>query len=578
MPDKLTTYKQALAEVPDTALAWCLHGAGMENFGRGDGPEWIPVPEPADDELLCRVDACGLCFSDIKIIRLGGEHPRLVGRDLARNPVIPGHEAALTIVRVGDDLRAEYAVGDRFIVQADIYYKGQGLAFGYVLPGALQQYVRIGREVLHGDEGCYLLPVKPTTGYAESALAEPWACVERSYVAAHRGGIKHGGTLLVLAGDGAGGPWRLSATGRPDLVLIHESVPRPLRGLFVRHARHAADVEGGIAEVAAEHSPRGLDDIVIFGAPSPELAESAAAHLAPEGILNLCTATRLSGPVAVDVGRVHYDGIHLLGTAGPDVASAYDRPRSSELLAGGTAWFIGAGGPMGQMHVQRAAEMVEGPALILATDVDTERLQRVKARFAPAAEARGARLVCLNPAEMAPEAFEQALSDLTNDAGFSDIVLLAPVPKLIEQAAPHLADTGVFNIFAGLAKGTMASLDLSDVALRGVRFTGTSGSAISDLQLTLGKTEAGTLSPNGSVAAIGGIYTVKQGLEGVRDGRFPGKVVIFPQLTDLPLLALPDLKDALPSVYAQLAPGEIWTREAEKELLRLKLPDEGETA
>ncbi len=54
--------------------------------------------------------------------------------------------------------------------------------------------------------------------------------------------------------------------------------------------------------------------------------------------------------------------------------------------------------------------------------------------------------------------------------------------------------------------------------------------------------------------------------------RLPGKVVIYPQIKDLPLTALPELKDTLPSVYAKLKDGREWTDEAEAEFLRLMLP------
>jgi NADPH2:quinone reductase len=57
------------------------------------------------------VDACGICFSDIKILNLGGGHPRLRGRDLAREPIVMGHEVALTVEAVGPGVTA-FSPGD----------------------------------------------------------------------------------------------------------------------------------------------------------------------------------------------------------------------------------------------------------------------------------------------------------------------------------------------------------------------------------------------------------------------------------------------------------------------------------
>jgi D-arabinose 1-dehydrogenase-like Zn-dependent alcohol dehydrogenase len=170
--------------------------------------------------------------------------------------------------------------------------------------------------------------------------------------------------------------------------------------------------------------------------------------------------------------------------------------------------------------------------------------------------------------------FESALREAAPQ-GFSDIVVLAPMPALIEQAQAYLAPGGALNIFAGVSRGTMATLDLSSVYLRGVRWVGGSGSRIADLEYTLRMTEQGKLSPNLSVAAIGDIQALAEGLEAVKAGRFAGKVVIFPQIAGVPLMGLGEMRERLPQVYAKLGPGPTWTREAEQELLRLRLPRPG---
>jgi threonine dehydrogenase-like Zn-dependent dehydrogenase len=191
-------HDRSLAPLPARALRWELTGAGLENFGRDGEPSLHEVAPPGPGELLARVDACGICFSDIKILNLGGEHPRLRGRDLARDPVVMGHEVSLTVVGVGPGLSAPFQPGDRAIVQADVYYNGRGMAMGYRLPGGFSQYVRIGREILEGDEGCYLLPVPSSLGYSEAALCEPWACVEASYRYRPRRSLRPDGALLVF--------------------------------------------------------------------------------------------------------------------------------------------------------------------------------------------------------------------------------------------------------------------------------------------------------------------------------------------------------------------------------------------
>lgn len=130
MSDVLERYRKVDYELPEHNLRWALYGAGLENLGRDGKPVSVPMPEIGPDELLACVDAVGLCFSDIKLITQGPNHPRISGRDLANDPTVPGHEASLTIVRVGDNLKDRFHVGERYLIQADVFHKGVSMAFG----------------------------------------------------------------------------------------------------------------------------------------------------------------------------------------------------------------------------------------------------------------------------------------------------------------------------------------------------------------------------------------------------------------------------------------------------------------
>jgi hypothetical protein len=120
----------------------------------------------------------------------------------------------------------------------------------------------------------------------------------------------------------------------------------------------------------------------------------------------------------------------------------------------------------------------------------------------------------------------------------------------------------------------MAYLDINAIKGRHVRYLGSSGSTIADMQQTLEKVETHELSTNSSLAAIGGMRAARDGIAAVKEGRFPGKTLIFPQIRDLPLTPLSDLKNLYPSVYAKLKDGKFWTKEAEEELFRITLGKE----
>jgi hypothetical protein len=67
----------------------------------------------------------------------------------------------------------------------------------------------------------------------------------------------------------------------------------------------------------------------------------------------------------------------------------------------------------------------------------------------------------------------------------------------------------------------------------------------------------------------------KDGLQALVDGRYSGKVLIFPQIHDLPLLGLDELKERLPDVAAKLGPGDTWNDETEKALFDSQLSGQG---
>ncbi len=201
MTDKLDEYRRSVGPLPEKYNLWPLYGAGLENMGKEGRTIEVPLPTYGPDELLIRHDACGLCFSDIKVIAQGQNHPRIY-QDMKTDPVVLGHEVSMTVIGVGENLRDRFKVGDRLSMEPEIFYKGRSLAYGYWFQGGLSQYSVIGREFYDNDHGNNLIYVKPERGYAEIGLAEPWACVVAAYSLQYRSAIKPGGTLWIIgAGD-----------------------------------------------------------------------------------------------------------------------------------------------------------------------------------------------------------------------------------------------------------------------------------------------------------------------------------------------------------------------------------------
>jgi threonine dehydrogenase-like Zn-dependent dehydrogenase len=264
----------------------------------------------------------------------------------------------------------------------------------------------------------------------------------------------------------------------------------------------------------------------------------------------------------VDIGRLHYHYTAFVGTSGLDVAASYGEARNrADLLAGGTAVFIGAAGPMGQMHLERALRMPNGPARLIGVDLDPERMAAARVRLEPIAAANGRQLALRVPGE--GETVASIVSAETGRRGADDVVVTAPSVTAVTDGAGLMAADGMLVLFAGVPVGTRASLDLSPVYLHGAQYTGTSGSRIADQERVVEKTLAGLLSPGRALAAVGGIDAARDGLQAMIDGRFPGKIVIFPQLRGLPLTSLEDLAAGDGEIAASLDEGGTWTREAE---------------
>ncbi|NIM05633.1 MAG: alcohol dehydrogenase catalytic domain-containing protein [Armatimonadetes bacterium] len=576
MSAKLEAYQKAEEPLPKKHLAWELYGAGMENFGRQGKAVSLPLPKPGPNELLARIDSLGLCFSDVKIIKAGGDHPRLAGRDLAQDPVVIGHEVSVTIVQVGKDLQERFRVGQRFVIQADVYSKGKQVSFGYAIRGGAAQYCLLGEEMHSAEAGSYLIPVLDSTGYSEAALTEPWACVERAYHIRARPAPRPNGLTWIIglaAADlgnymlGEGFDYR----GGPRRVMMTEMVG-PVASMVRDHAfRMGFAVEETVVlsrflPILEKRRNVAFDDIILLGKPRRNLIERLIPHLVKGGHLGIVCPDLMEQKVQMDLGRVHYDFIHCIGTATSVAMDAYRGRRWSALTETGAAWFIGAGGPMGQMHLQRTLEREQTPRVILATDTDESRLEVLKSRFSSLAEERGTRLIITH----ADSVTRRLVNHITDNDGFTHIILLAPFAELAEEAWQYLGESGIFNIFAGVARGTKAKLRISPVCTRDCRLVGSTGSKIEDLRFVLAETEAGRLATDRVVAAIGGISAVREGLTGAAEGKFPGKVVIYPQL-DFPLTAISELEKSHPAVAEKLEGGRFWNRQAEAALLEQML-------
>lgn len=558
--------------LPSPNLAWNTYGKGVENMGKDGAPEHIDIPEPGDDQLLIRIDAVGLCFSDVKLIRQGGEHAKLYGRDLRVEPTRLGHEPSVTVIKVGKDLDGKYHEGQRLAIQPDIHVDGMSTAYGYTIPGGLIQYHVIGSEVLDADDGSYVIPVDDSLGYAAAALSEPWACVLGAFTQRRRLTPMDGGTMWIIGS--ADDPTEYTSSqgiGNPSTIVLSNVSPHVASWIEgARGEDSTVVIDDGltpenVAERAAAHTGEdGFDDIFVLAQTSAALIEEVAKTIAFRGTMTMVGTEPLDGNPQTDVGRLHYHYTAYLGTTSNDISEAWGEERNrADLVAGGVTVVVGAGGPMGQMHMQRAIEMDNGPATIIGLDLDQERMDRASTMLAPMAEKAGRTLIIFNSGE-GQDAVDALIAEHSGGGGADDVIVSVPSGPLMGESAKMMGPNGMLVLFAGVLNGTMAPLNLSDVYLNNAQFTGTSGSSIADQESVIHKTVEGSLTPSHNLAAVGGIDAGADGIQSLIDGDYAGKVMIFPQLVGLGLTGLDELAEKHPDIAELLGPNNTWTNEAEQ--------------
>ena len=525
-----------------------------------------PVPRPGRHQLLCRVEAVGLCFSDLKLLKQFSSHVRksevVSGVDLnilkeissyvpGNTATVPGHEAVVRIEAVGPGVK-DFKPGQRFLVQTDYRWVRTATsngALGYNFEGALAEYVLMDKRIITSPEGdSMLLPVGEELSGSAVALVEPWACVEDAYASTERTSLKAGGHMLVVADvDVPEKAFRdlFSRYKKPARITWVSKSPAPAElSVPIKKAENAA----GLADAA-------FDDVIYFGS-VPEVIETLFAKVALKGLLNIVLCGGKFGrDVVTMVGRVHYGGIRIIGTTGSNPADSMEIiPETGEIRPGDKINVIGAGGPMGMMHVIRnICQGVEGVS-VFGSDVDDGRLAALTKIAAPLAEKNGVQYKTYNPTRQ------------ESPCAFDYTAIMAPIPALVAAAVHDSAERGLINIFAGIPATVTGQIDLDTYIEKRLYFIGTSGSTLDDMKLMLSKVEAGRLDTNLSVAAISGLEGATAGIRAVENRSIAGKIIVYPACRNLGLVTLREMAEKMPDVAECLNDG-LWTKKAEKKLL-----------
>jgi threonine dehydrogenase-like Zn-dependent dehydrogenase len=520
--------------LPEKNLCWVFHGKGMDSFGVNNLPTEVTMPRPGPREVLARVDAVAICASDVKMISMGNDYPLFKGRDFSRDPAILGHELSLTVVEPGSEMKKDWPAGTRFGVQPDVYLNNERFCIGVNVTGGMAEYLLLGQEVFSSDHGSCAFAVDEHLSHAAVAQTEPLACVEAAFVQHSRQGMKPQGRVLIWLDGGLNRDFSLdlpfvssdiTAVGSSDLFAKYVS------GLDVQEMTFVSQLPESL-----------FDDIIILGNPDDATLTAISEKMAVNGLLCWLPQNEPQKYVAMDVAKVHYNKVNLLGSCQYRLSDAFREEKYRyDYQPGGVLIISGGGGTMGRIHLQRALKSPHAPAKIIVTGNTRTRLDQMAQDFSPLIASSRSQVTYL-ALQDTPD-FSGKLRELVGEKGATDIIVSAPGVEPVNGVVEFLADNGTLILFSGTRYGQFGQLPLGLVAAKNVSITASSGSSVDDQRQVLAKIDRNEAMPDFNVAAVGGFMAMKKGIEAVKDGRFTGKVVIYPQLKNLPLLPLSELGD-----------------------------------
>jgi threonine dehydrogenase-like Zn-dependent dehydrogenase len=254
----------------------------------------LDVPDIGDDEVLLASRSVGICHSDIEL--LGGRY--IIPFEF---PVIPGHEWAAEVVRVGRSVRG-FAPGDRVVGECVI---GQE-HFGFSISGAAAEFFVAKEAWLHR------LPDNLT--WTQGALVEPFSCGYYATVRAEN--LDASDTVVVLGAGPIGLGVVAAAAGKGARVVVAE--PSAARGELARTlgAEEVLDptADGFLDEVGEVTSGAGAD--VVFEASGKPAAMATALEVAGFRARLVYIGIDVGGSAPARLGLIQSKELQLRGIIG----------------------------------------------------------------------------------------------------------------------------------------------------------------------------------------------------------------------------------------------------------------------
>ncbi|WP_405577735.1 alcohol dehydrogenase catalytic domain-containing protein [Streptomyces sp. NBC_01190] len=264
------------------------------------------IPEPGPGEVLVKISACGVCYSDLSLVR--GHYP------FARFPVIPGHEITGVVASVGPGVSAlepGRSVGAQFLYDScghcDFCVRGEQIlcvkkrVTGIVTDGGYAEYALLKADY-----------VTPLPAGMDPVSAAPLMCAGiTAFNGLRQAGATAGSRIAVIGSGGIGSLAVRYARAMGARVAV---VGRSARGegrakelgaeLFISTAD--ADPAAGLK------AWDGGANVILNAAPSNAAAAATLGGLAPDGTLVLCGYS--AEPLSLPVQPMVLNRLHVMGS------------------------------------------------------------------------------------------------------------------------------------------------------------------------------------------------------------------------------------------------------------------------
>ena len=220
--------------------------------------EEMPKPEPAKGELVVRIEASGICGSDV-----------MEWYRIKKAPLVLGHEIAGVVAKVGEGV-TKYKKGDRVVAAHhvscntchyclnDHHTVCDTLRRTNFYPGGFAEYVQI--PIINVDRGVFR--IHNETSFEEATCTEPLACVLRGQKQSR---LKAGQSIIVM-GSGITGLLHIKCARALGAGKIFASDIDNFRLDAAKRfgANVAIKADEDVPSILREHNEERLADLVIL--------------------------------------------------------------------------------------------------------------------------------------------------------------------------------------------------------------------------------------------------------------------------------------------------------------------------